>query len=280
MRYRELNERYPELNLLLLLGVLEVAGLLALAVVQHFGTEARGRLSGGGFVGMLAFQAAACAAVMLWARKADGWTLQRFRMERPVLPPLVLGVLAGAFVSLGMLAYHLLVRGRGLELAVEGASVQARLVWTVPSWLLLAPLLSLKDELLFRGYAFVKLARARSALYGLGVSALLFAVIHSIEQPPTLWQFGGLIATALYATWLFHKTGSLWAPVGARALVVLGDMLVSGNNQLGGLWRYDVQPEGSMGDAAVYVVLLWLSGVLVKLTTRGGEDAVPRAPGS
>ncbi|NPC86457.1 CPBP family intramembrane metalloprotease, partial [Pyxidicoccus fallax] len=117
------------------------------------------------------------------------------------------------------------------------------------------------------------------ALYGLGVSALLFAVIHSVEQPPTFWQFCGLLATAVYATWLFQKTGSLWAPVGARALVVMGDMLVSGNPQLGALWKYDVAPEGSLEDAVAYVVLLVLSGGLVKLTSRDGEAPAARDVG-
>ncbi|MBZ4417344.1 CPBP family intramembrane glutamic endopeptidase [Myxococcus sp. RHSTA-1-4] len=279
MRYRELNQRFPEVNLLLLMGVLEVAGFAALLAFQHLGTDARGRLSGGGFLGILLFQAAMCAVTMVWARVADGWTLERFRMARPVLPPLVLGILAGAFVSLGMLGYHLLVRGRGLQSALDGESLPAVLVWALPAWLLLAPLLSLKDELLFRGYTFVRLGRARSGLYGLGVSSLLFAVIHSLEQPPTFWQFCGLFATGLYAAWLFHKTGSLWAPVGARALVVMGDMLVSGNPRLGALWKYDVAPEGTLMDAAVYVLLLWLSGVLVSLTSRNGE-ATPARPES
>jgi membrane protease YdiL (CAAX protease family) len=279
MRYRELSQRFPEVNLLLLMGVLEGVGFAALLGLQRFGTDARGRLDGGGLLGILLLQAATCAVTVLWARRVDGWTLQRFRMERPVLPPLVLGVLAGAFVALGMLGYHLLVRGRGLQTAVDGAPLSAVLVWAVPSWLVLAPLLSLKDELLFRGYTFVRLGRARSALYGLGVSALLFAAIHSIERAPTFWQFCGLLGTAVYATWLFQKTGSLWAPVGARALVVMGDMLVSGNPRLGALWKYDVAPEGRMEDAVAYGVLLFLSGVLVTLTTRGGEARAARDVG-
>ncbi|MFP2923624.1 CPBP family intramembrane glutamic endopeptidase [Pyxidicoccus sp. 3LG] len=274
MRYRELNQRFPEVNILLLLGVLELAGVAALLAVQHFATDAQGRLGGGGLLAILLFQAAACAVAMSWARVADGWTLQQFRMERPVLPPLMLGAVAGAFVSAGMLGYHLLVRGRDLQTALHGESLSGVLVWALPAWLLLAPLLSLKDELLFRGYIFVRLGRARSALYGLGASSLLFAVIHSVEQPPTFWQFCGLFATGLFAAWLFHETHSLWAPLGARALVLMGDMLVSGNPQLGALWKYSVEPEGTMGDAIVYIVLLGLSGVLIKLT-RWGSEATP-----
>ncbi|NPC84671.1 hypothetical protein HPC49_41455, partial [Pyxidicoccus fallax] len=59
MRYRELNERYPEVNLLLLVGVLEVAGFAALMVFQRFGTDGQGRLALGGFLGLLLFQAVA-----------------------------------------------------------------------------------------------------------------------------------------------------------------------------------------------------------------------------
>ncbi len=276
MRYRELKQRAPELHVLLLLVLLEVVGIAAMLAVQRFGVDAQGRFSAWAYVALLAFQAAVCAATVRWAFSTDRWTWGMFRLERPVAPKLGLGLMAGAVVAVGLLAYRLGLQGRGLESALAGESLASALVWAVPSWLVLVPLLTFKDELLFRGYVFNRLGRARSATYGTLVSSLLFALIQSVEQQPGLWGFLGLFAGGVYASWLVVRTGSLWVAVGARLVMVLGEVLFGGMPQLGGLWKYGLEVGGGAGEAAAFVLLLGLSGKLVSVSMRGrpGADAV------
>jgi membrane protease YdiL (CAAX protease family) len=278
MRYRELKQRLPELHLLLLLVLLEAVGIGAMLAVQHFGVDARGRLGVGAYLGLLGFQAAMCAATVLWARATDGWTWGLFRLEPPVLPKLGLGLMAGTGVALGMLAFQLLVLERGLEPALSGESLLAALGWAVPSWLVLVPLVVLKDELLFRGYVFTRLGRARSATYGMWVSSLLFALIQSVEQQPGLWGFLGLFATGIYVCWLAVRTGSLWVAVGARGVMALGEVLLGGTPQLGGLWKYATEDGGGAGGTLAFMALLALSGKLVSVAMRGREASLEPAP--
>ena len=253
MSYRELNQRFPEVNLLLLLGVLELAGFAALLAFQQFGTDAQGRISGGGLAGLLLFQAAACAAAMAWARAADGWTLQQFRMERPVLPPLALGVMAGAFVSAGMLGYHLLVRGRELQTALNaiwrvkpkpGVSVKAFLVERLVSFglvvavgfLLLVSLLvsaALAALNRFLGAAFPALTaiwQATNVLVSLGVVTLLFAMVYKVLPDVQLrWRdvwVGSLVTAGFFSIGkqvigLYLGTSSVASTYGAAGSVVV-----------------------------------------------------------
>ncbi len=278
MRYRELKQRIPELHLLLLLLLMEAVGIGAMLTVQHFGMDAEGRLGVAAYVGLLAFQAAMCVATVLWARSTDGWTWGMFRLEPPVVPKLGLGLMAGVVVAVGMLAYHLLLQHRGIESALSGESLVSALAWAVPSWLMLLPLVVLKDELLFRGYVFSRLGRARSATYGMLGSSLLFALIQSVEQQPDLWGFLGLFATGVYASWLVVRTGSLWVAVGARGAMVLGEMLLGGTPQLGGLWKYAGEATGGAGETLTFVLLLGLSGKLVSVAMRSRDAWLEPAP--
>jgi membrane protease YdiL (CAAX protease family) len=81
------------------------------------------------------------------------------------------------------------------------------------------------EEIFFRGYVFGKFKRAGHVWFGVGVSAALFGAVHFSDSynVPCICLYGVALA------WLYHRTGSLLAPIVAHAVnngVFIGCMLV------------------------------------------------------
>jgi membrane protease YdiL (CAAX protease family) len=72
----------------------------------------------------------------------------------------------------------------------------------------------LTEELFFRGYLFGQFKGAGHVRLGIIVSAALFGAIHFSDayNVPAICLFGVVLA------WLFHRTGSLLAPIVAHAV--------------------------------------------------------------
>lgn len=141
------------------------------------------------------------------------------------LPPLfpahharavVFGALGGLFlIGLGMLNSQVLKALFGHEPpspwdASTAMSGSAKLVFLVFGGLG-API---AEEIFFRGYVFGKFRLAGFLWFGSVVSAVLFGAVHFSDSynVPCICLFGVFLA------WLYHRTGSLIAPITAHAV--------------------------------------------------------------
>lgn len=141
------------------------------------------------------------------------------------LPPLfathharavAVGALGGLFlIGLGMLNSQVLKALFGHEPpspwdASTAMSGSAKLVFLVFGGLG-API---AEEIFFRGYVFGKFRLAGFVWFGSVVSAVLFGVVHFSDSynVPCICLFGVFLA------WLYHRTGSLLAPITAHAV--------------------------------------------------------------
>lgn len=68
------------------------------------------------------------------------------------------------------------------------------------------------EEMLFRGFLQTGFRRiTRSAVAAVGMSSLIFALIHAP------WQAPPIFVLSLFLGWVYERTRSLWAPIGMHA---------------------------------------------------------------
>jgi membrane protease YdiL (CAAX protease family) len=131
--------------------------------------------------------------------------------KRTVL--MMLGVLATSLTATSI--YAGLVDALGWEILIP-SSVESDIIFDGPAMLLtfqaLAFVTPLSEEIFFRGFIFRGLLPKMNPWMAITVSALVFSVFHlSIGVMIPIFITGFLLA------WLYWRTGSLWAAIGAHA---------------------------------------------------------------
>jgi membrane protease YdiL (CAAX protease family) len=131
--------------------------------------------------------------------------------KRTVL--MMLGVLATSLTATSI--YAGLVDALGWEILIP-PSVESDIIFDGPAMLLtfqaLAFVTPLSEEIFFRGFIFRGLLPKMNPWMAITVSALVFSVFHlSIGVMIPIFITGFLLA------WLYWRTGSLWAAIGAHA---------------------------------------------------------------
>ncbi|MBR8740826.1 CPBP family intramembrane glutamic endopeptidase [Nocardiopsis sp. MG754419] len=164
-----------------------------------------GVVSGGG--GLLAFLAAALVRRCPW---------ETFGVRRTTVRWMMIGLAAGlvAFVARAVTVYlvSLVIDVEGDTQASYAAGAGAGAVSLALMMLTLAVLTPLGEEFLFRGVVTTVLLRY-GALVGVVGSAVVFALMHGINEVLPAAVIVGLIAAELY-----RRSGSIWPGVLMHAL--------------------------------------------------------------
>ena len=146
------------------------------------------------------------------------YPLAVLRLGRVQLPQkrtvlMTLGVLTTSLVATSF--YAGIVDSLGWEILVP-PDVDSDIIFDGPAILLtfqaLAFVTPLGEEIFFRGFIFRGLLSKMSPWIAIAVSALVFSAFHL--------NFGVMIPifiTGFLLAWLYWRTGSLWAPIGAHA---------------------------------------------------------------
>jgi hypothetical protein len=126
---------------------------------------------------------------------------------------MMLGVLATSLTATSI--YAGLVDALGWEILIP-SSVESDIIFDGLAMLLtfqaLAFVTPLSEEIFFRGFIFRGLLPKMNPWMAITVSALVFSVFHlSIGVMIPIFITGFLLA------WLYWRTGSLWAAIGAHA---------------------------------------------------------------
>jgi membrane protease YdiL (CAAX protease family) len=120
----------------------------------------------------------------------------------------------------GALAMTLLVGGLALlgafRLEVSGDTVSALIQSSLIGVVLFVPA-ALVEELLFRGYPFLKLARSVKPVVAAIIMALAFAVAHLPNKEETVLGLLQVVAVGLVFCLAVWRTGSIWWVVGVHA---------------------------------------------------------------
>jgi membrane protease YdiL (CAAX protease family) len=181
--------------------------------------------------GLVVQNLALVGTALLWIRQRYGrglrdlgWRLENWRREVPV------GIALGALVFAGADAVQWLtglvlskltnpdlasqlMDQFGMARVVDGA------LSSLPGWgmavavLVIAVLVPIGEELLFRGFAYTALKRRLGVPGGVVVSALVFAVLHASPA-----DFAALFAVGVALAWVYEWRGTLLAPILAHAL--------------------------------------------------------------
>ena len=139
---------------------------------------------------------------------------------------LMFGVLAASLVVTSI--YSQMVRWLGLEILsppvvdsnilFDGMGV----IWTFQALVLITPF---SEELFFRGFVFRGLISKLGPYGGMVISAAIFSCFHI-----SLGVLIPIFITGLLLAWLYWRTGSLWASIGAHAgqnaLALLSTVLI------------------------------------------------------
>lgn len=150
-----------------------------------------------------------------WYAERQGVRLPRL-FGGSSLTALVLGGVSGAgFLLLGQLYSEFLKTA--LRQAVPSPWNSLGAMTASAKWLLLlfgalgAPL---AEEIFFRGYLFARFKAEGQVGFGIAASALLFGVVHFTDpyNIPIISLYGVILA------WLYHRTGSLLAPLAAHVV--------------------------------------------------------------
>jgi membrane protease YdiL (CAAX protease family) len=139
--------------------------------------------------------------------------LSRVQRPRKRAVLMMLGVLATSLTATSI--YAGLVDALGWEILIP-PSVESDIIFDGPAMLLtfqaLALVTPLSEEIFFRGFIFRGLLPKMNPWMAITVSALVFSVFHlSIGVMIPIFITGFLLA------WLYWRTGSLWAAIGAHA---------------------------------------------------------------
>ena len=133
--------------------------------------------------------------------------------KRTVL--LMFGVLGASLI--GTSIYSCIVEWLGVdELTIPAPAVDPNNLFDGPAVLLtfqaLAFITPMSEELFFRGFIFRGLLPKMGPWWAIAVSALLFSGFH-----PVVGALIPIFITGFLLAWLYWKTGSLWAAIGAHA---------------------------------------------------------------
>jgi membrane protease YdiL (CAAX protease family) len=165
------------------------------------------------------------------------WLVQRERLTipRPRFNGLLLGAVFGLAVAAAMAAlYFAVLKPRGLFAAPAG-EVRAKIagfgINTLAGYLLFAlfcsAMHSLAEEYYWRWFVFRQLSRGSWLAVAIAVSSLAFAAHHVLVlavyfgwTSPLTWLFSaGVAIGGVVWSWLYHKSGSIYAPWLSHALV-------------------------------------------------------------
>jgi hypothetical protein len=141
------------------------------------------------------------------------------------------------------------------------------------------------EEILFRAVVYRLLEEWLNTWWALGLSAVLFGLLHLLNPNATLWGAiavgleGGIVLAAGYVV-----TRRLWLPIGihiAWNYVQAGvfGIAVSGNEAIGGLFRSTLSGPtllagGEFGaEASVFAVVITLiaSGIMLRMAYQSGQ---------
>ena len=129
---------------------------------------------------------------------------------------LVLGALGGlGLLALGLLNQSVLTALLGHAPPSPWESTGAMTAQTKLAFLLFGGLgAPISEEIFFRGYLVGKFKRAGYVGFGMAFSSMLFAVVHFSDpyNVPVIFLFGACLG------WLYHRTGSLLAPITAHVV--------------------------------------------------------------
>lgn len=139
--------------------------------------------------------------------------LSRVRMPRKRTVLMMFGVLATSLIATSI--YAGIVDSLGWDILTP-PDVESDIIFDGPAMLLtfqaLAFITPLSEEIFFRGFIFRGLLPKMGPWLAIVVSALVFSVFHL--------HFGVMIPifiTGFLLAWLYWRTGSLWASIGAHA---------------------------------------------------------------
>lgn len=129
----------------------------------------------------------------------------------------------------------------------------------------------ISEELAFRGWLLTSLRTRHRAAVAIGLSALLFALMH---MDPV--RFLALVALGSAYGWLAWRSGSIWPSVLAHAANNTLGVLVASMGAAAGAMR---EPRGSPAEiAASALLMLGLSGSALTLALHGFRNATPAPP--
>lgn len=167
----------------------------------------------------------AAAVLLLWRRRPTHAERADSRMAAGRASTWRLAIGTGAITALLAMGLLSLAETTGLDITPTNESALRALGAQSP-WLLVlfaAGLAPLYEETLFRRVLYGRLLAAGRPLLGLALSAGLFAFVHEVPgSGATPWS-GSMVLWLLYAglgavfALLYHRCGTLWAPVAAHA---------------------------------------------------------------
>jgi len=177
---------------------------------------------------LMALFATGGAALILyfWRRRAT--PAERETSHRALGRPATWGwtLWVGALVIIGSNGIGFLAKRAGIEPVPTNLELMSSAAAQFPVFLTLfaVVLAPAYEELLFRRVLFGRLWQAGKPWLGVVLSSLAFALVHEIPgttanglaETAQLWLIYGGMGAAF--CWLYQRTGTLWAPIGAHAL--------------------------------------------------------------
>jgi membrane protease YdiL (CAAX protease family) len=147
-----------------------------------------------------------------------------------------------ALAGLAAFAFSAAATTLGQQAGIEQVPTNQPLIEAVgaqhPAWLLLFVVLlaPVYEELLFRRVLFGRLWAAGRPLLGLVLSSAAFACMHELPGTGGNGLLAGTLLWTCYAAmgalfaWVYRKTGTLWAAIGAHAVnnLIASALLLSG----------------------------------------------------
>jgi len=173
---------------------------------------------------------------------------------------LIIAILAG--MTLMPLALSITAITKATTIAFHPLTLQV-LTKQVGLGFLIGSSTALAEELVFRGFLLSTLCTRFRPVIALGISSLLFGVLHlpgggGYQFSDLLW----LIFAGIFLGLLYLRTGSLWFSIGAHAGYLYGIGVLSALNinlSMPASWTLDVMLAFMFGIAALIVRLLPLA---------------------
>lgn len=198
---------------------LEFLVLSALGYVETEGWTAANFVVDGG----LSAAAGILAALAIGRFEKRGLSDYGFAPRRAV-PLFVEGVLWGLAGSVAIVVVIAALGGAELRgVALHGAALwKAALGWAAAMLLL-----GLSEEVLFRGYPLVALARGMGFWPAALLLSAAFGAVHYFVKPMETWADGVSVGLyGLFWCFTFRRTGSLWFAVGFHAMSDYADLVL------------------------------------------------------
>ncbi|AHI82701.1 CPBP family intramembrane glutamic endopeptidase [Burkholderia thailandensis] len=203
----------------LLYAAIVAAIMLALGVaarIAHHPLHPRSDLSA---AGQIPFELALCAAALI-ATHAMSRIDRRSWLDYGLRAPRgALHFVWGAFCSLAAVSaiMGLLVAAGGATIEYSGASRTAAFESAV-AWAATFALVALAEEVAFRGYPFLKLARRTHPVVAAALTSLAFGISHVSNRNENIAGIVPVVIYGLVACLSIWRTGSLWWALGEHAM--------------------------------------------------------------